>query len=71
MVSMSSSKVSVDYATRIERLNNLPNFFIMKEPINSSQLSYEAIEGKIIKSVRQLTLALPRSNNMSLIRTQP
>ena len=43
MVSISSSEISVDYTTRMKRLNNLPDFFIIKEPIDSSQLSYAAI----------------------------
>jgi len=39
-VSMSSSKVSVDYATRMEQLNNAPDNEETREPIDSSQLSY-------------------------------
>ena len=35
MVSMSSSKASVDYATRIERLNNFLNNEEVKEPIDN------------------------------------
>ena len=40
MVSMSSSKVSEDYATRVECSNNIPNDKETRKPINSSQLSY-------------------------------
>jgi len=42
MVSMSLSKVSEDYATRVECFNNIPipNDKKTREPINSSQLSY-------------------------------
>ena len=39
-VSMSSSETSVDYATRMEWLNNLPDNKETRELINSSQLSY-------------------------------
>jgi len=35
MVSMSSSKASVDYATRIERLNNFLNNEEVREPIDN------------------------------------
>ena len=39
-VSMTSSKVSVDYATKMERLNNISEKTAHKEPIDSLQLSY-------------------------------
>ena len=39
-VSMSSSKASVDYATRVERHNNVSMEIAYKEPIDSLQLSY-------------------------------
>ena len=37
---MSSSKASVDYATRMEQLNNAPDDEETRELIDSSQLSY-------------------------------
>ena len=37
---MSSSEASVDYATRMERLNDLPDNEETREPIDSSQLSH-------------------------------
>ena len=40
MVSMSSSKTSEDYTTRVEHLNNIPDNEKTRELINSSQLSY-------------------------------
>ena len=46
MVSMSSSKASVDYATRIERLNNFLNNEEVKEPIDNLQLFHMAIGGQ-------------------------
>jgi len=39
-VFMSSSEASVNYATRMEYLNNVPDDEETREPINSSQLSY-------------------------------
>ena len=39
-VFMSSSKTSVNYATRMEYLNNVPDDEETREPIDSSQLSY-------------------------------
>ena len=45
-VSMSLSKVSVDYATKIEWLNDISDKVAFKKPINSLQLSY-AKEKKI------------------------
>jgi len=39
-VSMFLSKASVDYATRIEHLNNFSENKETREPIDSSQLSY-------------------------------
>ena len=39
-VSISSSKISVDYATRMEQLNNVPDDEETREPIDSLQLSY-------------------------------
>jgi len=43
---MSSSEASVNYATWMERLNDLPNNEEVREPIDSPQLSYIAIEGQ-------------------------
>ena len=40
-VSMSSSEILVDYTTRMEQLNNVPDNEEIREPIDSSQLSYE------------------------------
>ena len=40
MVSISSSKISVNYATRMEHLNNISDNEKTREPIDSSQLSY-------------------------------
>ena len=40
MVSMSSSKALVEYAIRQEHLNNVLNNKKVKDPIDSSQLSY-------------------------------
>ena len=40
MVSMSSSKTSEDYTTRVEHLNNIPDNEKTRELINSPQLSY-------------------------------
>ena len=37
---MSSSEASVDYATKMERLNNISDEDEFREPIDSSQLSY-------------------------------
>ena len=39
-VSISSSKILVDYATRMEQLNNVPDNEKTREPIDSLQLSY-------------------------------
>jgi len=39
-VSISSSKASVDYATKIEQLNDISEETVFKELIDSSQLSY-------------------------------
>jgi len=39
-VSMSSSEASVDYATKMEQLNDVPDNAETREPIDSSQLSY-------------------------------
>ena len=41
-VLMSSSEALVNYATKMEQLNNLPNNKETREPIDSSQLSYIA-----------------------------
>lgn len=43
-ISMSSSEASVDYATRMEWLNNVPDDEETREPINSSQLSYTELK---------------------------
>jgi len=51
-VSMSSSEALVNYTTRIEQLNNLPDNEEIRESIDSSQLSYATLGNKIIKSVR-------------------
>jgi len=40
IVSMSSSKVLVDYATKMKQLDNVSEETIFKELIDSSQLSY-------------------------------
>jgi len=40
IVSVSSSKVLVDYATKMEQLDNVSEETIFKELIDSSQLSY-------------------------------
>ena len=37
---MSSSEASVDYATKMEQLNDVPDDAETREPIDSSQLSY-------------------------------
>ena len=42
---MSSSEASVDYATRMERLNDLSDIEEVREPIDSSQMSYVTIGG--------------------------
>ena len=39
-ISMSSSEASVDYATRIEHLNNISDNVKIRDLIDSSQLSY-------------------------------
>ena len=39
-ISISLSEALVDYATRMECLNDIPNNVKTREPINSSQLSY-------------------------------
>ena len=39
-VSISSSKTSVDYGTKMEQCNNFSNDKEVRDPINSSQLSY-------------------------------
>ena len=39
-ISMSSSEASVDYATKMEQLNDVPDNAETREPIDSSQLSY-------------------------------
>ena len=46
MVSIPSSEALVDYATWIERLNDFSNNEEVREPIDSSQLSYAAIGGQ-------------------------
>ena len=40
MVSISSSKISVDYTTKIKYLNNVSDDEEIRELIDSSQLSY-------------------------------
>jgi len=39
-VSITSSKASIDYATRMERFNDVSEKTVYKELIDSSQLSY-------------------------------
>ena len=49
-MSISLNKVLVDYATRLEYLNDIPDDVEYKNPINSSQLSY--VEPKKIQVSR-------------------
>ena len=69
-VSMSLSEALEDYTTRLEQLNDSLDKEVVKNPINSSQLSYANV-GETDNSVSEiLTLGLQR-NNMAVTRTQP
>ena len=49
---MSSSKASKDYTSRMKQLNNISNSEEIREPIDSSQLSYAKQREKKIQISR-------------------
>ena len=64
IISMSSSETSVDYATRIEWLNNVFEETVFKELIDSLQLSYANIQ--ISRTTNHENRACPQCGNANV-----
>ena len=73
-VSMSLSKALVDYATKMEWLNNISDEDEFREPIDSSQLSYaEKNEIQVSRATDHNNRACPQQDieNASALKSTP